>query len=1838
VVLRRSWPGALLVCGGVLAGLYAVAAALREGPGASLSCAAAAGVAVALCETGAHGRRPDPLGVALSALVVELLVRWSSLSATLWQIPSRWGELSLLTPLGASLIIAGYLIATFVGLFTRGHGLGIRGGAAFVAAPPLFNLLLLLASPDMLRAVGTRLLPSAISPLIHAAPIGAALVLFAFDETVLLGVGLLMDGRWLRGPAAHLTILGGSVLAAFSPLMAEWGSSAQLAALPALLRPLSVAGLEAVAESALWAETFLVTGVLLEALRGLRPTSAGCLSQWKSGFVRGGVYGALFMVIVHVGALLSRADVIVGFLRANLPFGAAACGAVLFPFARTLVESFDGSDPFFARLGRAHRDTMSYLRGAIIGVGLGLGLRGGLPGKGEGLRFVFGCIVGALAYGGADLLLDVSAMVRGRRQCLQTWRVYALGALAGGFVGGAVSWYFDARQLAVVLDELERYATVNFASAGGRATELTVYPLFSKWGAIPLGPVGGGASLLYAQSLAGVINWAIAAPLFSANLVILTALFQRSVAPVKELFSARGLVDLVGQTVRVLRWGPWMAPIISSFLRMSPQPSWYNQDGLVRTIVAIWQSGTLSPRAFRAWSLDCFLGLLAYDWLRVLIWFDHMGLRVATLVNLSFVGADALDEKAARFVGHSARTRVIPAGIRRFLTWAPLLIPFYIPRGRDWDHAWNGAERLSRGPGAHVLPAVSTLMVGYAAAGVLSLLVMAAIFGARRLRGLHTAPRTAPPFAFRLSNGQYTLEMDPDGLGYAHVTSALWPGLDIDLTRRPDDPLQRRGKFFWVREIDDGGRPGSAWSVTPEPAGRAAVTPMMTQVGPGRLCIEHTRGDLRVHAEVTVAANDPVERWRVRLTNLRNEPRRVELTSYRELCVTGTETHRRTPAFAGMHVGTTFVRALGAIIAHNRLLHATRGSTGTDVAFHAVASVFGVHLAGYEDSRARFLGNGTLAAPAAFAGTEPRAPDDEGLLYTFDPVASLRLQVELGASATIEIRFVDGYATDPMSAARLICRHLRMPMPGEAELRTSLAKTRSLVDSPQPPAADPFSPDGREVSADPAAMRPWTHVLANELGQGAVVSADGEVFAFNGNAQKNAISPFTLEGLTTQVPGQVIYVVDPESGEVDSAGFAPLRRRDSQHEATFGPGYARFTQRRAAIELDETVFIPTDAPLQVRCLRIRNLTGVPRRLRVVTYVEIVLAETPVDSRGRLETRIDEGVLLFCNPENDFRKGWAFAATSLKRPETETCRARFFGAARDGAEALFVVRGRAAAPFEDDGRRCAAFRGQIDVPALGEATVVLVLGQADDGAEAVRLARHHCDPERAERAFALTQRWWDEQLSELSVETTRRDVDRLLNTWLPYQLLTSRLWARTGPEQRSGAFGFRDQLQDVLPLCFTGPDRARAQILLHAAQQFREGDAVKWWHPSFEGRTGMAVRTRASDPHLWLPYVVTRYVRATGEEGVLGEMVPFLEGRPVPHGEEGLMFVPRASRDRGTLYEHCRRAIEWSLARCGARGLPLLGSGDWNDGLDAPGMDGRGESVWMGFFLHGILRDFAPVAARIEGPEAARRYEAEAGRLRLALEPMWRDDGYVRATTDDGSELCFASALMAAWPALSGAVDLERAEEALETGLVHLERPGRVLLLSPPFDERSKPYPGRIADYPPGVRENGGQYSHGASWIVDAWMRCAEMADQAGDAARAARCRDRAFRVWLEVSPLTKTSPRYGLPPHQQPADVYDGQSYGGRGGWSWYTGAAARMLSAAYALLGIVVEDGVLKLAEHAFMPKGELELRHVTFRGRRVEKRQRQRARTGAPDGPAPPVRGRPGRRTRRPGARGSR
>ena len=1787
--------GTLLVA---LAGM----ASVSEHMGFVAAVSGAAGLA--LWRKAALGRWQANV-LALDALIFPIFSFQRNDYLGFWQLAGSWADVARFNVAGATIAEVTYVAGTLFAITSAHRALRLVESITLIGIPFVFNLIVVMGADWHMAEISGWVLPGNGLPFPYQVFVGRAVLLFVIAEALLTGLSLIGLNRMPRPAKLHALLFASATLCAATPLIANF---AQVVTQPALAIVFSAA-MAALAQAALWSTVYVATGMPLDALAGRPPSWAAVLDNARTGFIKGAIYGGVFMAVVLGLALFLRVPAIVEALRSAVWLVAPIGGALAFPFAQTLIGSADGTPPFFGRLRAAYRDPNAYIRGIVIGLGCALVYSVDLESTDGAARFVFAFVVGALAYAGVDAFADYLRIVSGERKKMQTWRRYALGAVLGGFVAGALGWYFDAPQLKVVIAKFWAYADIDYRLDGRQLGDFITYPIFNKYGSVNLGQVAGGVRLLWTESVAGVINWSIAAPLFSLNYVLLAALLERSLQPLRGMFSTKGAQGLIEQGVRVMRWGLWMAPIINSFLRQSPDPTWFNQDGAVRTIVAIGADVGLPSADFRDFSLTLFLGLLAYDWLRVLIWFDHMGFRVATLVNLSFLGGDRADEAAGRFLGHGARTRAIPDGIRRFGTWAPLLIPFYIPRGAEWDKAWTGAETLSHGgdmPGA-----IKVLAVSYAIS--IAGLIASAFYVGGRMRDklgaaappLEGAPETLGvlPHRFNLSNGAVGAEIWRDGRGVATVAGVERGGFSIDLIRRPLDPLQARGHFFYVGED---GRP--PWSIGYEPARRAGEY-SIEQTGFNHVRIVNVVDGVNATMDIAPDPEGAVLSWRIRLVDVSGRARKLRLTSFCEVAGHETGAYARDLDFAGMHVETFFVRGLNAILSRNRLLRSRRAHRG-ETSFFAVKPGAGVMLVGYEDSRTRFLGEGSLVSPTGCEPMRSRRLDDQGKLWTFDPAASFSLEVSLEANGEADAEFIIGRSDNAVWASDLISRRLGLPALPEPELQTWLYETRAVEPTPALASRWPFAfaEDGKSLNLTHRTPRPWAHVMGNNFGGSVMVSNDGEVYSAFANARQNGLTPFRFDSATVQQPGQVVYIRNLDTGETDAPGYAPFQRDDAKIDVTYEPGVATFTKVRGDLTSVYEVFTPPDFPGDMRLLTLCNGGAAPLRLRVAPFFDIALEESPNESLGKLKTEVAGRVLMFENPSNDFQRGIAFVATSLNDPTTETIRAHFFGqAGRDITSPALVETGVSDLSQPDDSRRVAAFMSEMTLAPGESVKIAFVIGQAPTRGAALEAAAQ-ADVAKAEAQLAATRASWAQRLGIVEVRTNRPDFDRLVNTWLPYQLYASRLFARVGPNQRGGATGYRDQLQDVIPLIVIEPALARRQILIHAGQQFLEGDVLKWWHWAPNGATGIGQRTKASDPHLWLPYVLARYVAQTGDRGVLDEVLPYLEAPMVPEHEDTFVVASRPSREVGDVYEHSRRAIQYTMRHMGANGLPLLGAGDWNDGIDALGSRGIGTSVWMGFFLYDVLSGFIPIA-RARGDEAfATRCEAARTSLRSALEIGWRGDHYVLDFADDGGEIAMPNAMTTGWAAHSGAVDFDRAVAALEGGLKGIERPDRILLLEKPFFEHSQPYPGRIADYPPGVRENGGQYSHGASWIIDGFMRVAGEARAKGDVEAAERLTARAFEMFEQISPLKKTNSdtiaNYGLIPIQQPADIYDGYGHGGRGGWSWYTGSAARMVTAAYGLLGVAKVDGEISVADDLFAPKGELRVESLRI-GERVWRRE---------------------------------
>ncbi|MGA6925426.1 MAG: hypothetical protein WBY88_07070, partial [Desulfosarcina sp.] len=1778
--------GALFLCGSLAAAACGYVAALGQGWSSALTAGILGLLAAGCYQLQFTGRRLTIVEAGQDFLLPAVLALCVRFDVGVWQVPRTLADPFILTGLTASLLACIYFLAVMHSLVVSHRHPRPALAATILVIPFLFNGLLILGATDLVGRIGDAFLFGMAHGPLSTVFVGRLLILSLFNEAIANLIALLVVRRPVRDVRLHGLLLGSALMVVFTPELADGGSGAYLAGLPWIAAVPMALFFGMLAQAGLWSQTFLVTGLIIDAIHGKPPTWTWGADHFRSGFTKGAVYSLVFIAMVHGLALLTRTDPLVALALAHPVWVAALIGALAFPLLKTIIETFDGSARFFQRAGRNYLQGIAWMRGIVLGAFCGWAFANQLPTADSSHRFLFGLLAGACGYGGVDLLRDGLEVLTGQRQRLQSWRVYALGVGLGGLAGGGLAWYVDILQLRVLTTKFSSYATLHYPAGGKLAADYIIYPLFSKWGALNLGHTPGGIRLFYNEALSGVINWSLAAPLFSINLVILNALLQRSRAPLKALFTREGVVALVEQAVRVLRWGLWMAPVIYSFLRMSPDPTWYNQDGAIRTLVATYQQMTLDPNDFRSWSLHVFLNLLVYDWFRILIWVDHMGLRVATLVNLSFVGADILDEKAARAIGFSARTRCMPLGLRRFATWAPLLIPFYLPRGEEWNMVWQTSAQRAAQMAGDAWPPASYVVGGF----VLAASLMGFLGTVDRRRAPQTrdpspdkaADKPGPPAENRpvvLSNGVYTTEVTADGRGYSRVFSAVKKGFELDLTRRPDDPLQMRGKFHYLLDRSDSSEsPERCWSIGFNPVRHPEGQYRITQTGPLSAKMTATVGSMRADVDLHLDRTDPVEIRQVRLSNLGGRGRTIDLISYQEFGLNQTDAYRRHPFFNHLHIGTRFVRPLGALLAGNRLLKnsqrdPTRWRGSGETAFHAVLEDprQGVTLVGYEDSRERFIGLETLQRPAGLDG-HARDPADEGHGYSFDPIASLRLRVVLPPHGSVSVTFVDGYGADEHQALALVARYTGRRLPADVFAWPAFVRTRTL----SPPAVQAlegigddadgcafrFSAAGDELRVGVNTPRPWSHIMANGLGYGAVVSNQGACYSFMKNSQQNGLTPFDGDSVPAQLPGQIVYLLNLTTGETETPTFVPLRRTDRTFDARWGLGYAIYRSRSDAVELELSHFVLPDQPAEMRLLTIRNLGADPLHYRVVPYWQIVLGETPIDTRGRIETDHDRRLdaLYFSNPHNDFWRGWAFAATSLTVMAVETARAKFVGGSgHDLSSPVMLHDGISDASQPDDGLRCAAFAGEVRVPPGGQLTVNLLFGQTRTREQAAAIIDQYRDVVEAKAAFIQTRQWWRRYLDKPGVHTGDPAVDRMVNFWLPYQVLVSRLWGRLGPYQRGGAFGFRDQLQDVLPFLSFKPGLARQQILLHAAQQFRYGGVLQWWHQSWEEKTGLGAHGRASDPHLWLPYMVYQYVRATGDREILNVKAPYLEGSTLEKTAATQVGAQRTARDRSTLYKHCLKAIELTLQRMGPHGLPLLGAGDWNDGLDAAGIRNRGESVWLGFFLYDILVNFSGLVVQCEGQDRGTHFLTLAAGLKCRLDATWRGDRYVNHFTDAGREMNRVNALVTAWSIISGAAGPERGRRAMATALYALERDDLVQLFTPPFTETDETYPGRLADYPPGVRENGGQYSHGVSWLVDALRYLSDEARERQETDLAAGYRNRAWELWRKISPLSHLTPEkmagYGLPPHQQAADVYFGPGYAGRGGWSWYTGA-----------------------------------------------------------------------------------
>ena len=725
-----------------------------------------------------------------------------------------------------------------------------------------------------------------------------------------------------------------------------------------------------------------------------------------------------------------------------------------------------------------------------------------------------------------------------------------------------------------------------------------------------------------------------------------------------------------------------------------------------------------------------------------------------------------------------------------------------------------------------------------------------------------------------------------------------------------------------------------------------------------------------------------------------------------------------------------------------------------------------------------------------------------------------------------------------------------------------------------------FSPDGREYQIvldeqDPTPA-PWSNVIANDT-FGSVISEAGQAYSWFENAHEYRLTPWENDPVSDR-SGEAFYLRDEESGHVWSPTALPARGQ-GLYLSRHGFGYSVFHHRETGLDSELTVLVAVDAPVKLAILTVSNNSGRIRKISATGYVEWTLGEARSKSAMHIMTQPASvtagcGVLATNFYGSNGSERTAFFAVSGVHCSLTGDRRAFLG--RNGSSrspAALTQRmlpGTTGAGLDP----CAAVQSATTLIDGDQRTFIFVLGSGQTPAEAEGLIARFISEGAARHELEIVHQHWHRLLDKITVTTPDPSVDLLVNGWLLYQTISSRIMARSGYYQSGGAYGFRDQLQDTLALAHAAPERLRQQIVLCASRQYLAGDVQHWWHPPL----GNGVRTRCSDDYLWLPLAMCHYVSVTGDSALLQQPVSYIESRPLLPEEESVYQQPTISPLEETLWQHGVKAIRHGL-RFGPHGLPLMGAGDWNDGMNLVGIEGKGESVWLGFFLFTVLQRFAALADRIQQPDVALLCREQADLLQKNLHASgWDGNWYRRGYFDNGAPLgsrlspaCQIDAIAQSWAVLSGAGSAERCAQAmrsLDELLVDGDN-GLIKLLTPPFDGHG-PNPGYIQGYVPGVRENGGQYTHGAIWAV---MAFAQMGNS-----------ERAWQLWSMINPVNhslnaEAVARYKVEPYVMAADVYSVAPHNGRGGWSWYTGSAGwayRLLTES--LLGITREGDKLSI------------------------------------------------------------
>ncbi len=701
-----------------------------------------------------------------------------------------------------------------------------------------------------------------------------------------------------------------------------------------------------------------------------------------------------------------------------------------------------------------------------------------------------------------------------------------------------------------------------------------------------------------------------------------------------------------------------------------------------------------------------------------------------------------------------------------------------------------------------------------------------------------------------------------------------------------------------------------------------------------------------------------------------------------------------------------------------------------------------------------------------------------------------------------------------------------------------------------------FIKDGREyeilLEGNNRPPSPWINVVANK-NFGFQISEAGGGFTWSINSRENKITPWTNDPVSDKA-SEVIYILDEVTGEVMTP--MSLGRSDrGTYRVRHGFGYSTFLHEEDQLDQELVVFTPLEEPVKLWKLTLTNQSDKIKYLSLSYYVEWVL--------GTNREHTNPYILTSYNNEHEY-----LSAKNIYTLNFQNSSAFIFsnemiiGYTGDRQEFL-GSKGSILSPAGADAKlscntgvcydSCGAIKISVAVAPKESKTVLFALGQSTDLGELHKIRRKYMDITAAEKELEQVKAYWDRMLGTIQVKTKDRAVDILVNGWLLYQSISCRINARTAFYQCGGAYGYRDQLQDTLSLIFTEPDALRRQILIACSRQFEEGDVQHWWHPPI----GVGVRTRISDDLLWLPYATAAYITSTGDTSILKDMVPYIKGPVLEENQHEVMFTPEVSDLVESVYEHCKKTI--AITHFGEHGLPLMGGGDWNDGMNEVGKDGKGESVWLAWFMYTMLGDFIPLCNQEGDTEYAKDLELKRDALIKSIEEnAWDGEWYLRAFYDDGTKLgskesdeCKIDSISQSWSIISKGAKKDRATTAMQSAWRYLvrEEDSISLLLTPPFNKTSKS-PGYIKNYIPGIRENGGQYTHAAVWLAIATSMLGDY--------------KMAHTLFTMLNPIhitsnRKDSLRYEKEPYVMIADISLSPPYTGRGGWSWYTGSAGWM-------------------------------------------------------------------------------